>query len=117
MHIMQVTWINACAAVALAFFPIDWNADGSHMQLGTPLRIQGEVNRPPDPTVTVLADFEGDSLPAGWTATGDALRGNPAHGSLPHQMTVTGFTRTSPSIRRRPPLRSASSSRIIGQAR
>lgn len=73
------------------FFPADWNADGTHMPLGAPLRIHGEVNHPPDPTVTVLADFEGDTLPAGWVATGDAFRGNPAHGSLPHQMAVSGF--------------------------
>jgi len=34
------------------FFPADWNADGSHLQLGTPLCIRGEVNHPPDPTIT-----------------------------------------------------------------
>ncbi|HEX8498462.1 MAG TPA: GH32 C-terminal domain-containing protein [Actinomycetales bacterium] len=46
------------------------------------------------PTGRVLADFEGASHPAGWTATGTAFGDRPATGALAGQQTVTGFTGT-----------------------
>ena len=73
------------------FYPTTWNRDGTHMELGTPLRIHGEVSRKPDATTTLLADFEGDTLPAGWVAEGIAFRGNPARGKLPGQTPIGGF--------------------------
>lgn len=43
---------------------------------------------PPDVTV---ADFDGDTYPAGWTTEGTAFGSGPAHGALPNQMDVSGF--------------------------
>jgi len=42
------------------------------------------------PEITV-ADFEGDTYPAGWTTTGTAFGKGPAKGTLPNQMPVSGF--------------------------
>jgi fructan beta-fructosidase len=39
----------------------------------------------------VVADFEGDRYPAGWTTTGTAFGDGPARGTLPGQMEVTGY--------------------------
>ncbi|MBX9622922.1 MAG: glycoside hydrolase family 32 protein [Gemmataceae bacterium] len=39
----------------------------------------------------VVADFEGDRYPAGWTTTGTAFGDGPAKGTLPDQMPVTGY--------------------------
>lgn len=39
----------------------------------------------------VVADFEGDRYPAGWTTTGTAFGDGPAKGALPGQMEVAGY--------------------------
>ena len=39
----------------------------------------------------VVADFEGDAYPQGWTTTGTAFGKGPAKGALPGQMAVSGF--------------------------
>ncbi len=39
----------------------------------------------------VVADFEGDAYPQGWTTTGTAFGKGPAKGALPGQMVVSGF--------------------------
>lgn len=39
----------------------------------------------------VVADFEGDRYPDGWTTTGTAFGDGPAKGTLPGQMEVTGY--------------------------
>src|SRR6476469_2483687 len=39
----------------------------------------------------LIADFEGDAYPDGWKTTGTAFGKGPARGTLPNQMTVTGF--------------------------
>ena len=39
----------------------------------------------------LVADFEGDAYPLGWTTTGTAFGKGPAKGALPGQMAVSGF--------------------------
>ncbi len=39
----------------------------------------------------LVADFEGDAYPRGWTTTGTAFGKGPAKGALPGQMAVSGF--------------------------
>ena len=39
----------------------------------------------------VIADFEGEKYPDGWTTTGTAFGTGPARGTLPNQMNVSGF--------------------------
>ncbi len=39
----------------------------------------------------IIADFEGETYPAGWTVEGTAFGPGPAQGTLPDQMDVTGF--------------------------
>ncbi|HEY3788966.1 MAG TPA: glycoside hydrolase family 32 protein [Urbifossiella sp.] len=39
----------------------------------------------------IIADFEGDAYPAGWTTTGTAFGKGPASGAFPNQMPVEGF--------------------------
>jgi fructan beta-fructosidase len=39
----------------------------------------------------LVADFEGDTYPDGWKTTGTAFGTGPAKGTLPNQMTVSGF--------------------------
>ncbi|MDB5310227.1 MAG: 2,6-beta-D-fructofuranosidase [Gemmataceae bacterium] len=51
---------------------------------GSPL---GAGDRPD----VLVADFEGDTYPAGWTTTGTAFGKGPAKGTLPGQMPVSGF--------------------------
>jgi len=43
------------------------------------------------PPGTLVADFEGDRYPAGWTTTGTAFGTGPAAGTLPGQNFVSGF--------------------------
>jgi len=42
------------------------------------------------PDITI-ADFEGQTYGAGWTATGDAFGNGPAQGTLPNQNVVSGY--------------------------
>src|SRR5258708_7404722 len=51
----------------------------------------GATLRAVDRPDILLADFEGDAYPAGWTTTGTAFGKGPAKGTLPGQMAVTGF--------------------------
>jgi fructan beta-fructosidase len=53
-----------------------------------PLALWARAADRPD---VLVADFEGDAYPAGWTTTGTAFGTGPARGTLPNQMPVSGF--------------------------
>ena len=55
--------------------------------LGTLLTVSADAADRPD---VIIADFEGDTY-GGWTAVGEAFGSGPARGTLPGQMTITGF--------------------------
>ncbi|WP_156027470.1 glycosyl hydrolase [Mycetocola saprophilus] len=74
---------------ALVSSPRSWNKDGTTMQLGEGVRVGGRVAPQPDPSDTVLADFE-NGLPQGWTATGSAFAGT-STGTGKGQSAVSGW--------------------------
>ncbi len=77
------------------YYPTQWGNEGRDMTLDHPLELRGEVvplpasaNPTPD---LVIADFEGDHFPPGWTTTGTAFGPGPAKGAWPGQTAVSGY--------------------------
>jgi hypothetical protein len=74
------------------WFPQGWNAGGTELVQGEPLEVQArESGAQAEAGDVVIADFEGKTWPAGWTATGGAWGEAPARGPLPGQTPITGF--------------------------
>jgi endoglucanase Acf2 len=74
------------------WYPQGWSEAGNELALGEPLEIQAVDHAPSTASSdVVIADFEGDSWPAGWTASGTAWGSGPARGALPGQTPVSGF--------------------------
>jgi hypothetical protein len=74
------------------WFPQGWNDGGTELSLGAPLEIQAVDRTASTATADIMiADFEGDTWPAGWSATGSAWGSGPAHGALPGQTPVSGY--------------------------
>ena len=74
------------------WYPQGWNEGGTELAAGTPLEVQA-VDRAAAsaPADLVVADFEGEAWPAGWTVSGTAWGSGPAHGALPGQTPISGF--------------------------
>ncbi|MFZ4774744.1 MAG: glycosyl hydrolase [Terrimicrobiaceae bacterium] len=73
------------------FFPVAWNAGGNDMLLERPIAIRadsgGGLSRPD----VVIADFEGNTFPEGWSISGDAFGEGPASGPVDGQSPVEGY--------------------------
>ena len=72
-------------------YPVSFNAEGTQMTLGAGLRIGAKVDPSPPAGLTVIADFEGETYPAGWVVTGTAFGSGPAAGTLTGQSAVSGY--------------------------
>ncbi|MCB9850015.1 MAG: Ig-like domain-containing protein [Phycisphaerales bacterium] len=83
--------VQANAEGLQIYHPTQFSADGSQMMLQSPLQIRGEVTPNPAPDDVLIADFEGETYPAGWVTTGTAFGSGPAPGTFPNQLTVTGY--------------------------
>lgn len=83
--------VSADERGALVSFPHRWKDDGGGMELGKKLRVGGSVVMAPDPTVTVLADFDRNAYADGWRVEGEAFGKGPADGKIGGQLNVEGF--------------------------
>jgi len=73
------------------FLPMGWNAQGTDMQTGPALEILGDSGSAAAASADrVLADFEGDTYPGGWSGWG-AFGDGPAKGGFPNQTRVGNF--------------------------
>lgn len=73
------------------FWPTEWNTEGTSLKTENPIEIFGEVEPDGDPTMILIADFEGGSYPAGWVLTGTCFGSVPASGEVSGQSVVGGF--------------------------
>ncbi|MEN0128615.1 MAG: discoidin domain-containing protein [Brevundimonas sp.] len=82
--------VSNSASGTKVFYPTAWNADGTARVLSDEIEVGGVGQPAPLPGDVVMADFE-QSLPSGWTATGNAFPGVSA-GTNTGQSVVSGFT-------------------------
>ena len=72
-------------------YPTEFNWDGTRQERGQSLQIRAKVDAGPIAENIVLADFESETYPDGWSTTGTAFGTGPAAGTLPNQSAVSGY--------------------------
>jgi endoglucanase Acf2 len=72
------------------FLPTTWNDKGTDFETGPALEVLGDPGGDAGTADVVLADFESESYPPGWSAHG-AFGEGPAKGKFPNQTPVDGY--------------------------